>query len=45
MKKSLIVVESPAKIKTLQKLLGKGFIFASSLGHVVDLPAKEFGID
>ncbi|EPP34786.1 DNA topoisomerase I [Chlamydia ibidis] len=45
MKKSLIIVESPAKIKTLQKLLGKGFIFASSLGHVVDLPAKEFGID
>ena len=45
MKKSLIVVESPAKIKTLQKLLGKSFIFASSLGHVVDLPAKEFGID
>lgn len=45
MKKSLIVVESPAKIKTLKKLLGKGFIFASSLGHVVDLPAKEFGID
>lgn len=45
MKKSLIIVESPAKIKTLQKLLGKGFAFVSSLGHVVDLPAKEFGID
>lgn len=45
MKKSLIIVESPAKIKTLKKLLGKQFIFASSLGHVADLPAKEFGID
>lgn len=45
MKKSLVIVESPAKIKTLQKLLGKDFVFASSLGHVVDLPAKEFGID
>lgn len=45
MKKSLIIVESPAKIKTLQKLLGKQFVFASSLGHIADLPAKEFGID
>lgn len=45
MKKALIIVESPAKIKTLKKLLGKEFIFASSLGHVADLPAKEFGID
>ncbi|ACZ32657.1 DNA topoisomerase I [Chlamydia pneumoniae LPCoLN] len=45
MKKSLIIVESPAKIKTLQKLLGSEFVFASSIGHIVDLPAKEFGID
>ncbi|AEJ77219.1 type I DNA topoisomerase [Chlamydia trachomatis] len=45
MKKSLIIVESPAKIKTLRKLLGEGFIFDSSLGHIVDLPAKGFGID
>lgn len=45
MAKSLIIVESPAKIKTLQKLLGAKFTFESSYGHVRDLPEKEFGID
>lgn len=45
MGKSLIIVESPAKIKTLKKFLGDDFIFESSLGHIRDLPAKEFGID
>lgn len=45
MGKALIIVESPAKIKTLQKFLGKNFIFAASFGHVRDLPAKGFGID
>lgn len=44
-KPALIIVESPAKIKTLQKLLGPGFKFESSIGHIRDLPAKEFGID
>lgn len=43
--KSLIIVESPAKIKTLRKILGSGFIFESSVGHIRDLPKKEFGID
>lgn len=43
--KALIVVESPTKIKTLQKFLGKEFLFASSLGHIRDLPEKGFGID
>lgn len=45
MAKSLIIVESPAKIKTLQKLLGSRYTFESSYGHIRDLPEKEFGID
>lgn len=45
MGKKLIIVESPAKIKTLQKFLGSDYIFESSLGHVRDLPEKAFGID
>lgn len=45
MKKSLIIVESPAKMKTLKKFLGKNYIFESSVGHIRDLPSKKFGID
>lgn len=45
MGKSLIIVESPAKIKTLKKFLGPNYIFESSIGHIRDLPQKEFGID
>ncbi|MGB7129083.1 MAG: type I DNA topoisomerase [Candidatus Rhabdochlamydia sp.] len=45
MTKALIIVESPAKIKTLRKLLGSNYLFESSLGHIRDLPQKGFGID
>ncbi len=44
-KKYLIIVESPAKIKTLKRFLGPSYIFESSYGHIRDLPAHEFGID
>jgi len=44
-KKPLIIVESPAKIKTLKKFLGDKFHIESSVGHIRDLPSKGLGID
>jgi DNA topoisomerase-1 len=45
MSKNLIIVESPAKAKTIQKFIGKDYTVISSKGHVRDLPAKGMGID
>ena len=40
MAQNLVIVESPAKAKTIEKFLGKDFKVASSFGHIADLPAK-----
>jgi len=45
MKKSLVIVESPAKSRTLSKFLGDGYDITSSMGHIIDLPASGMGVD
>ena len=45
MSKNLVIVESPAKAKTIEKFLGKDYTVKSSMGHVRDLPEKKLGVD
>ena len=45
MAKNLVIVESPAKAKTIEKFLGKDYVVRSSFGHIRDLPKKGLNID
>jgi len=45
MAKNLVIVESPAKAKTIEKFLGSDYQVESSFGHIADLPSKEIGVD
>ena len=45
MGKSLVIVESPAKAKTINKYLGSDYLVMASIGHIKDLPARELGVD
>ena len=45
MSKNLVIVESPAKAKTIEKFLGPDYVVKSSIGHIRDMPKKDMGID
>src|SRR5579872_3341727 len=45
MAKALVIVESPAKAKTINKYLGKQYIVKASLGHIKDLPKRDLAVD
>src|ERR1700688_1919203 len=45
MTKSLVIVESPAKAKTIEKYLGKGYEVLASVGHIMDLPKNDIGVE
>src|SRR6266852_4704911 len=45
MPKALVIVESPAKAKTINKYLGKDYVVKASLGHIKDLPKRDLAVD
>ena len=45
MPKSMVIVESPAKARTIEKYLGKDYTVLASAGHIKDLPKKNLGVD
>ena len=45
MQENLVIVESPAKAKTIEKFLGKDFVVKSSFGHIRDLSKKDLGVN
>ena len=45
MRNSLVIVESPTKAKTIGNILGKEYLIISSMGHIIDLPKKQLGVD
>ena len=45
MQENLVIVESPAKAKTIEKYLGKGFVVKASMGHLIDLPKSRIAIN
>ena len=45
MPKSMVIVESPAKARTIEKYLGKNFAVRACAGHIMDLPTRALGVD